>query len=107
MPARALRSNIFNVAADPINELLVLRRDLLIERDARADDVRALSELNRRITAVQNDLKNSQRDVIEREDLLAAVGKAWGEPHEGCPNLNSDVCYEPNCFDGHLVEVKS
>jgi hypothetical protein len=77
-----------------------LRLDLDIERDARADDVRALAALNRRLTEVQ-------REVIAREDLLAKVGKEWGEPHEGCPDLNSDVCYEPNCFDGYLVEVKS
>ena len=117
MSARARRSLPFNVTTAAIErqtesarvqaEILSLRLDLDIERDARADDVRALAALNRRFTAVQNDLKNSQRDVIAREDLLAAVGKEWGEPHQGCPNLNSDVCYEPRCFDGNLVEVKS
>ena len=107
MPARSLQSNnIINVAVAAIERqtqdarIRSLRLDLDIERDARADDVRALSALNRRLTEVQ-------REVIAREDLLAAVGKEWGEPHHDCPNLNSDVCYEPNCFDGHLVEVKS
>ena len=118
MTARSFQSNnIINVAVDAIErqaeaaraqgEIRSLRLDLDIERDARADDVRANAQLNRAITALQDDLKNSRREVIARGDLLAKVGKEWGEPHHDCPNLNSDVCYEPNCFDGHLVEVKS